>query len=167
MDEQHQQIILDDKFMGTKEPMWYLPKEQPWHRKAAWALAQGHSLKEVANLLDRSEPAVQNLTRQQWFQAEVTTIMAECGRDEMALIRAEAFNSVNTLRDLRDNPKVPAAVRFASAKDILDRTLGKPVQRVETTQVTSTRGPSPEVDRLEQENNRMRRDSELGLQAPR
>ena len=155
MSEQH--IILDDKFMGVKEPMWDLPKEQPWHRKAAWALAQGHSLKEVAHLLDRSEPAVQNLMRQRWFQAEVNTIMAECGgRDVMALIRAEAFDSVNTLRDLRDSPKVPAAVRATCAKDILDRAMGKPLQRVETAQVAASEDPVAEVERLEQEVNRLK-----------
>jgi hypothetical protein len=163
MDEQQQHIILDDKFMGVKDPMWVLPKEQPWHRMAAWAFAQGISIKEVAHRLDRSEPAVQNLMRQKWFQAEVTTIMAECGgKDVMAILRGEAFDSANTLRDLRDNPKVPAAVRATCARDILDRTLGKPVQRIEATQVTSSEDPCAEVERLEQEVNRMHRESNNG-----
>lgn len=154
-------IILDDKFMGVKDPMWDLNKEQPWHRMAAWAFAQGISIKQVAHRLNRSEPAVQNLMRQKWFQAEVTTIMAECGGDVMAILRGETFDSVNTLRDLRDNPKVPAAVRATCARDILDRALGKPVQRVETASVVSSDDPVAEVERLEQEVNRMRPPPEL------
>jgi hypothetical protein len=157
---EHQQIILDDKFMGTKEPMWYLPKEQPWHRAAAFAFALGATCKDVARRLEKSEPAVQNLLRQKWFQKDVTSIMAEYGaRDVMELFRAEQFNSLTTLIELRDNPKVPSSSRIACARDILDRALGKPVQRIEATQVTSSEDPCAEVERLEQEVGRMRRDN--------
>ena len=41
----------------------------------------------------------------------------------------------------------------------LDRALGKPVQRVETAQVTSSEDPVAEVARLEQEVTRMHRDN--------
>ena len=60
--------------MGVKDPMWDLEKEQPWHRSAAFAFALGMGAKAVAQKLDRSEPAVQNLLRQKWFQAEVTKL---------------------------------------------------------------------------------------------
>jgi hypothetical protein len=139
-DEPHElpqpQLILDHRFMGTKEPMWELPKEQPWHRTAAWAFGKGSTCKEVAQLLGRSEPAVQNLLRQKWFQKEVTAIMAEYGaQDVIELFKAEQFNSLTTLIELRDNPRVPSSSRIACARDILDRALGKPVQRIEATQM--------------------------------
>src|SRR4029077_483972 len=149
-------------------PMWELPKEQPWHRAAALAFALGATCRDVARQLERSEPAVQNLLRQKWFQKHVTTMMAEYGaRDVMELFKAEQFNSLTTLIELRDNPKVPSSSRIACARDILDRALGKPVQRIEATQVTTSDDPVAEVARLEQEVNRMHRDSESGLQAPR
>jgi hypothetical protein len=157
------QLILDHRFMGTKEPMWELPKEQPWHRLAAWAFARGATCKEVARRLDRSEPAVQNLLRQKWFQKEVTAIMAEYGaEDVIELFKSEQFNSLTTLIELRDNPRVPSSSRIACARDILDRALGKPVQRVETAQVTSSEDPVAEVARLEEEVTRMHRDNGNG-----
>jgi hypothetical protein len=150
-------LILDDKFRGVKDPMWDLDKEQPWHRMAAFAFALGATCKDVAQRLGRSEPAVQNLLRQKWFQKEVTAIMAEYGaRDVMDMFRAEQFNSLVTLVEMRDNPKVAAACRITCARDILDRALGKPVQRVETTSVPVSDDPVAEVERLEQEVNRMR-----------
>jgi hypothetical protein len=150
-------IILDDKFRGVKDPMWDLDKEQPWHRMAAFAFALGATSKDVAHRLGRSEPAVQNLLRQKWFQKEVTAIMAEYGaRDVMDMFRAEQFNSLVTLVEMRDNPKVAAQARITCARDILDRALGKPVQRVETASVPVSDNPVAEVERLEAEVNRMR-----------
>jgi hypothetical protein len=161
MDEHGQQLILDDKFMGVKEPMWDLPKEQPWHRAAAWMFGEGATRKEVARVLEKSEPAVQNLFRQTWFQKQLSTIMQEKGNKDgvMERLRGEMFNSVETLVDLRDNPRVSSATRLASATQILDRTMGKPVQRIEATQLTTSEDPCAEVERLEQEVTRMHRDN--------
>jgi hypothetical protein len=157
---QPQRIILDDRFMGVKDPMWELNKEQPWHRWAAYGLALGDNLKSIARKLGKSEPAVQNLLRQPWFQAMVNKLMAELGgRDIMQMFQSESFNSLVTLIELRDNPRVPAHARMQCAKDILDRALGKPVQRVETTTMPSSDDPVAEVERLELEVNRLRRDT--------
>lgn len=163
-------LILDEKLMGAKEPMWELPKEQMWHRSAAWMFGQGGvSIKTVAQVLGKSEPAVQNLCRQPWFMKEVSTILQEKGMKDGVLewLRAEQFNSAQTLVELRDNPKVPSVVRKSCATEILDRTLGKPVQRVETAQVAGSEDPCAEVERLELEVNRMHRDSGgFAFQAP-
>jgi hypothetical protein len=153
-------FILDEKFMGAKEPMWELPKEQPWHRHAAWMFGQGFgvSIKDVAQVLGKSEPAVQNLCRQPWFMKEVNTILQEKGMKDNVLewMRAEQFNSAKTIVELRDNPKVPAVVRKSCAIEILDRTMGKSVQRVEMAQVAASEDPVAEVERLEQEVNRLK-----------
>jgi hypothetical protein len=155
-------LILDDQFMGAKQPMWELDKEQPWHRHAAWIFGQGFgvSIKDVAQALGKSEPAVQNLCRQPWFQTEVNTILAAKGmkNDVMEWMRAEQLNSALTLVELRDNPKVPSVVRKSCATEILDRTMGKPVQRVETAQVAVSENPCAEVERLEQEVTRLKYD---------
>jgi hypothetical protein len=154
MDEQR--IILDDKFMGLKDPMWDLTREFPWHRAAAFAFAKGANCREVAEHLEKSEPAVQNLLRQKWFQKEVNALMAKYGGDIMEMFWGEQINSLGTLVELRDNPRVPAAARISCARDILDRAMGKPVQRIEATNVVSSDDPVAEVERLEQEVNRLR-----------
>jgi hypothetical protein len=152
-------IILDDKFMGIKDPMWELTREFPWHRMAAFAFATGASCRDVAERLEKSEPAVQNLLRQKWFQKEVNALMARYGGDIMEMFRGEQINSLGTLVELRDNPRVPAAARISCARDILDRAMGKPVQRIEATNVVSSEDPVGEAERLEQEVNRMRGES--------
>ena len=157
----NQDIILDDKFMGVKDPMWDLEKEQPWHRSAAFAFALGIGCREVARRLSKSEPAVQNLLRQKWFQKEVTSLQAQYGAKDRGLIelfQAESYSSLATLVEVRDSPRTPSAVKVACARDILDRGLGKPVQRIEATSVASSEDPVAEVERLEQEVNRMRGD---------
>jgi hypothetical protein len=150
---------IDPLFWNKKEPMWELDSEQPWHKFAGFAFALGATARDVARQLGKSEPAVQNLLRQKWFQEKVTAIMAEYGaRDVMDMFRAEQFNSLVTLVEMRDNPKVPAAARVACARDILDRALGKPTQRVETVAIASSEDPVAEVERLESEVNRLRQD---------
>lgn len=132
--------------------MWTLEHEQPWHRAAAFAFALGASMKDVADKLGRSQPAVQNLLRQTWFQTRVSALMAEYGaKDIIELFRAEQINSLCTLVQLRDDPEVAASSRILCARDILDRALGKPTQRVETIGVPMSSDPVAEVERLERQ----------------
>jgi hypothetical protein len=146
-------------FHKTTAPIWTLEKEQAWHRLAAFAFALGATAKDVAKQLDRSEPAVQNLLRQPWFQENVTALMKEYGsRDIMELLRAEQVNSLCTLIEIRDNPKASSNARVLCARDILDRTLGKPTQRVEVSGESTSLDPVAEVERLEAEVNRLKFD---------
>jgi hypothetical protein len=151
--------ILEGTLHGSKPPRWELEREFPWHRAAAFCFSLGATSREVARRLGKSEPAVQNLIHQPWFQKEVTTIMAEYGhRDVATLFQAEQFNSLATLTELRDNPKVPASARIACARDILDRALGKPTQRIETIGMPVSSDPVAEVAQLSEEINRLRKE---------
>jgi hypothetical protein len=153
---------MNSEFNGTLDPKWDLTREMPWHRWAAFAFALGATAKDVARKLGKSEPAVQNLLRQKWFQREVTSLMAEYGsKDIMKMLQAEQIDSLLTLVELRDNPRVSSATRFQCAKDILDRGLGKPVQRVENIPPAASDDPVAEVERLEQEVLHLRRFSNL------
>jgi hypothetical protein len=143
-------------FTGTPPPMWELRREMPWHRFAAFAFGLGATAKDVARRLGKSEPAVQNLLRQPWFQKKVTEIMAEYGAKDIAqMFKAEQFNSLMTLVEIRDDPKSPKASRVVCARDILDRALGKPIQRVENLNSPESADPVGEVERLQQEVNRL------------
>lgn len=135
-----------------------LVEEKPWHYAAALMFARGEvSAAEVARAFDVTAPTVYNLMRQEWFQARVTQLMAEHGgKDIMQLFRAEGWNSLVTLVEIRDNEKVSAAVRSSNARDILDRALGKPLQRIETSGEVRSDDPVAEAKRLEEENARRR-----------
>lgn len=149
---------LSARLHGSKPPKFELVTEKPWHRAAALMFAAGAvTAKEVAEAFGVSVPTVYNVMRQPWFQERVTGLMAEHGgRDIMALFRAEGFNSLVTLVEIRDEPKTPPAVKRASCVDILDRAFGKPTQRVEHSEDPTSADPVAEVRRLEEENARRR-----------
>jgi hypothetical protein len=152
-------VVPISEFFNTCAPIREIEREQAWHRTAAFAFALGATAKDVAKQLDRAYITVQNLLRQPWFQKNVTALMAEYGsRDIMELLRAEQVNSLCTLIEIRDNPKAASAARVVCARDILDRTLGKPMQRVEVSSEAASDDPVQEVERLEAEVNRLRTD---------
>jgi len=55
-----------------------------------------------------------------------------------------------------DDPDTPAGVRVLCARDILDRSLGKPVQHIQNESVVHSEDPVAECQRLEAEVNRLR-----------
>lgn len=142
---------------GQRQPEWDVPVEQPWHRIAAYLFATGcTSSRQVASILGDehriNEKTVLNLLKQRWFQERVTQLLAENGgKDIMALLRAEQFNSLVVMIEMRDKKETPAAVRHGICRDILDRTLGKPVQRIETSEGPTSDDPVAEARRLKEE----------------
>lgn len=131
--------------------------EKPHHRQAAYLIAGGYSAKEVAQVLDVTPASVYEWLKVSWFQSMVTTLMAEQGgKDIVQLFKSEQFNSFAVLVELRDDPKVSPTVRFGVAKEILDRTLGKTLQRIESSSTPQSDNPVAEAKRLEDENNRLR-----------
>lgn len=146
---------VDSKHLhGTRPPLWEVTAEAPWHRIAAYLFATGcTSCRQVAEILgDVNEKTVQNLLRNKWFQERVTELLAKNGgKDIMALLRAEQFNSLVVMIEIRDNDKMPPVVRHNICKDILDRTLGKPIQRIETSESPTSDDPVAEARRLKEE----------------
>ena len=148
------------KFMGGVPPIapygLALQKEQSWHKMSAILYAYGASGKQIARELDKTPQAVSNLIRQPFFQERVAGIMVETARDIMELFRAERVNCLATLVAIRDDPETPASVRAMVCEDILDRSLGKAVQRIETVGEVTSSDPVAEVAMLEAEVNRLR-----------
>jgi hypothetical protein len=147
-----------NRLHGMPAPITELFYELPWHRTAAYFFATGvMSTPEVAQACNKDTRTVRNLLRQPWFQERVTKLLAETGgKDIMALFKAEQLNTFAVMLDLRDDDKTPAPVKFNVCRDILDRTLGKPVQRIETQDKTESDDPVAEARRLEEELNRTR-----------
>lgn len=130
--------------------------EKPHHRVAAYMFAQGMNSKEIAAALDYTPNAVRDWLKIKWFQTNVTKLLHDNGgKDILELFKAEQFNSLATLLELRDSDKVSATVRANVAMNILDRAGGKPVVRVETTNTTKSDDPVAECARLEAENARL------------
>jgi hypothetical protein len=146
--------VNPDQLHGTRPPDWEVNVEQPWHRIAAYLFSTGcTSCKQVAEIIgDINEKTVRNLLKQKWFQERVTKLLAENGgKDIMAMLRAEQFNSLIVMIDIRDDKEAPTVVRANICKDILDRTLGKPIQRVENVESPTSDDPVAEARRLQDE----------------
>lgn len=60
---------------------------------------------------------------------QIAAAIAEAKRDLRALFEAEAWDSLQALRRLRDDPEAPPSVQLGAAKDLLDRAGYKPVDR--------------------------------------
>jgi regulator of replication initiation timing len=76
------------------------------------------------------------------------------------LFHAEQFNNYSTLVEIRDNPNTSAMFKLKAAQDMLDRSMGRATQRVEISHETVSENPVEEYNRLEAENQRLRK--ELG-----
>ena len=75
--------------------------------------------------------------------------MAENRRDVMDLFKDERINSLMTLVAIRDNENAPPVARVQAARDILDRAMGRPAQRIETVNEVRSNDPVAECAMLE------------------
>ena len=143
----------DWHLFGRKPVLYELQEERPWHRIAAYFFATGATtIKQVADACEVNKDTMRNLLRQPWFQERVTKLLAENGgKDILSLLRSEQINSLIVMTQLRDDPKVPPAVRAGVCKDILDRTLGKAIQRIETSETTFSDDPVAEARQLKEQ----------------
>lgn len=143
--------ILNELGQGlhnAKAPNLEILTEKPEHRFIAYLRAQGMSTVELfrhfgGETTERGQPIsgtgeysyswLSQITRQPWFQARVLSIMETAGLDAVQqTLKAECLPSVLKLVEIRDNDKTPAAVQVSAVNSLLDRFLGKPLQKVET-----------------------------------
>lgn len=94
---------------------------------------------------------ITELLKNDWFQERITQFLHEGNKDIMALLNAEAMNSLQVMVEIRDNDKVAPQTRLASAKSLLEWKLGKPTQRTEVVSSTTSTDPNAEVAALEAE----------------
>lgn len=141
-----------DKLANDLPPNQHIAHEQPVHILMCYMLAGGKSRKEIAEATGYDYGAVCQIVRQPWFRKRFLNLVKEAGADEVqAFIKAETLNSLDTLVQVRDNAATPPAVRVASAKELLDRALGKSVQHVKSeTEINITRAAA-EGSELEQQ----------------
>jgi len=147
-DEQQKSDPLD--LFNAQDPSVPILKESPEHRMLAYMRARGMSRKEIFTQLggtydlDRkpisgsgkfSYAHIGNILKQPWFRSQVIKLQHEAGMDMVEVaIRAEMPSAVEIIVEIMNDDEAPSTARLAAASQILDRGLGKPVQRVENTQ---------------------------------
>lgn len=118
---------------GSRPPNLAIQHEKAEHRIVLLLTLKGLNNREIAKQMDYTEAWVSQIKRQPWFQVRLIEELSKAQEDVLdQILKVEATNSVFTLIHLRDHAK-NEGVRADCAKDILNRHLGKPAQKIEHT----------------------------------
>ena len=122
-----------EQLANDAPPNQQIEKERPEHVLMCYMLASGKKRAEIAAATGYGYAQVCQIVRQPWFRKRFLRLAKEAGQNEVqAFLQSETLNSLETLVQLRDSAATPPAVKVASVKEILDRSLGKSVQHVKT-----------------------------------
>jgi predicted transcriptional regulator len=120
---------------------------KPVHRKIIALSAAGLKNKEIAAMLDISEPWVSQVLTGGEAQAIrnqlVDEFVAGLHGDTRDMINAYTYEAVGTVVGLMRNAK--DNIRLAAAKDILDRGGFKPMERVQVQNINLSSGDAADI----------------------
>ena len=156
----------DDQDFGEIRPLYNalppnidIKHERIRHRMLAYLLANGRTQEQAAAEMGYTGPWVSQIARQPWFQELMLEEKTRSGRQAVdELIRGAAPGSVLTLMELRDSAE-SESVRFNASKELLNRYLGNTTVVLRREEEASS-NVVEEVERLEQQANRLRSSSE-------
>lgn len=122
---------LDGALYGAQKPNLAIQHEKAEHRLVLILKLKGLSNREIARRIGFTEPWVSQITRQPWFQVQLVEELSHVQEEVVdQILKVEATNSLFKLVELRDTAK-SEMVQKDCAIDILNRHLGKAVQRTE------------------------------------
>lgn len=135
---------------GALAPSQLLQKEAGQHRIIVTLKAQGYSNREIARMTGWSDFMVSNTLRQPWARELLLQLVSEAGATGvMNLLASEQVPSILKLVEVRDSDDAKGSEVIAACNSLLDRFMGKPVQRVESD--VTTRVEPTTVEDLERE----------------
>lgn len=121
-----------DRLFNPRDPHYAIQRERPEHRTICFLKAEGHSMKEIAELMGLSPVTVSNVIRQPWAQQTIVKIIHEQGNDAVqTLLQGAASDAVMRLISEMDNELARPSERINAADKLLDRLYGKPNQPIE------------------------------------
>lgn len=139
----------DLALFNAADPSVPIIHEKIEHRAMAYMRASGLTRKEIfiqlgGQFTDKGVPIsgtgqysyahIGNILNQPWFRKRVVELQHQAGVSGVeAAIQAETPAAVETIVDIMRDEKASATARLNAANSILDRGLGKAVQRVEST----------------------------------
>jgi len=124
-----------------------------WMHSAVTLSANGHSLIEIAQSLTKDVKAVSQLLTSEWAKEQVLAQVSETKgfSAEVKSLTTSTRDAILTLQELMvtGDPKT----RFAAAKEILNRTLGVPTQKVQHLGTGGKMDVREEIEALRKELN--------------
>lgn len=136
----------------SSPPPFAVIDEKPVHRLYCYAAMAGHTNKEIAEQYGVGPLVISTVLHQPWarvFMAEEARRLGGAGIADF--LKAEQAQSARVLIELRDSPATPASVRRDICESILDRTLGKAVQRVVSESTITSVDASVEAAKIDAE----------------
>ena len=112
-----------------------IQKEKPIHRVIENMYTKGFTQKEIAEFTGYRREHIDDILRQPWAQVNMIREAQRSVQDEIKdFLEDEVIPSLQVIKDIRDDPESPKAVRLAASTSILDRLCGKPNQPITTTE---------------------------------
>lgn len=132
--EQSELVSRPDCFSNTRPPNLGIQEEKFQHRMVILLKAKGLSNNDIAAQVGMTYPWVSQILRQPWAKTALLEMLKVGGADIIGeRLRAESMECIERVVELRDSASAPAAVKLAAANTLLDRFLGKAVQKTENT----------------------------------
>lgn len=145
-----------DGMSGVPPPPIDLKKENNNHRIMLYLAAAGNNVSEIAGITGYSPQHTSTVMRQDWFQKQLAGLLEESGKPVVEhLLQMEAKASLDVLIQLRDGQATPPAVKMNCAFNILDRVLGKAVQKTESVNHNFNRTSTMSMEELDKEQARL------------
>lgn len=122
--------------MGEKEIMGLReePTEisNPRFETVAYLAARGLSPKEIGDALGLSTPAINALLTQERMRFEIKVVRHKLfGKEHQKAFRELLPHAIDATKNVLLDPTSKPSTRLDAAKEVMDRTLGKPKQTIE------------------------------------
>jgi lambda repressor-like predicted transcriptional regulator len=107
-------------------------RTEKWeHRIIAFLRAQGHSGAEIAKITGYASGSIYQILQLPWVKDVIAEEIARSGREGVqTMLQVEAKENVEFLVTIRNDTKQQTRDRITAAKELLDRTYGKPNQPI-------------------------------------
>lgn len=122
----------DALFGQTTDPQVAIQKETPAHAEMIRLRVMGHTIKQIAYVTGFTPVHVGNVLRQPWAREKINLLCKELNiTSAMEIIERAVPSAALKLVELMDDPLSTRETQGKNAKELLDRYLGKPKERVE------------------------------------
>lgn len=134
-------------FHGALAPRIEIKHEKPEHKLIMFLRAKGQSQVEVSELTGYSLASISLLESQPWYQTQLAEEIHSAGREILeSTLETYALPALQKLNKLAHGAK-SETVQAGACVNILDRFLGKPLQKTENKNENKTTTDMVEDDR--------------------
>lgn len=141
-----------EKASGPAIPIF----EQPWWQHAVKCIALRMTYEETGNFCGVDSVSVKNAMRSPLFQARLREELSRGVTPLVELFSGAGVRAFQKIVEVMEDPKTPKATQLASAKEIIERCLGKAPQTIKHEDNDAVGDPVAMVEQLKASNAALR-----------